>query len=61
MKCDCFMHIGATSAFNSTASQTKDFDPTGWELALVSTPSTDISAANERQLVGDLQVTFLDC
>lgn len=52
MKFDCFVHIGTTSAFNTTAAQTKDFDPTGWELALVSTPSTDISAANERQLVG---------
>lgn len=52
MKFDCFVLIGTPSAFNSTSAQTKDFDPTGWELALVSTPSTDISAANERQLVG---------
>ncbi|KAG5040799.1 hypothetical protein JHK82_012914 [Glycine max] len=51
---------GATSAFNSTASQTKDFDPTGWELALVSTPSTDISAANERQLAGGLDSLTLN-
>lgn len=45
------MHVGTASAFNSSAGQTKDFDPTGWELALVSTPRTDISSANERQLV----------
>jgi len=57
-KCDCFVLIGTTSAFNSTAAQTKDFDPTGWELALVSTPSTDISAANERQLVGPSRDLF---
>lgn len=31
--------------------QVKDLDPTGWELALVSTPSTDISSFQERQLV----------
>lgn len=59
MKCDCFVHVGAASAFNSSAAQTKNFDPTGWELALVSTPSTDISAVNERQLVGP-SLTFLD-
>ena len=52
MKCDCFVHVGTTSAFNSSAAQPKDFDPTGWELALVTTPSTDISSVNERQLVG---------
>lgn len=46
------MNIGTASAFNSSAAQTKNFDPTGWELALVSTPSTDISSVNERQLVG---------
>ncbi|KAK7368538.1 hypothetical protein VNO80_10565 [Phaseolus coccineus] len=51
---------GTTSAFNSTYAQTKDFDPTGWELALVSTPSTDISAANERQLAGGLDSLTLN-
>ncbi|QCD83674.1 putative clathrin assembly protein At2g01600 [Vigna unguiculata] len=51
---------GTPSAFNSTAAQTKDFDPTGWELALVSTPSTDISAANERQLAGGLDSLTLN-
>ncbi|KAK7399915.1 hypothetical protein VNO78_11112 [Psophocarpus tetragonolobus] len=51
---------GTTSAYNSTAVQPKDFDPTGWELALVSTPSTDISAANERQLAGGLDSLTLN-
>ncbi|KAJ1425384.1 Phosphoinositide-binding clathrin adaptor, domain 2 [Sesbania bispinosa] len=46
---------GTTSAFDSSAAQAKDFDPTGWELALVSTPSTNISSVNERQLVGYIQ------
>ncbi|KAF8040179.1 hypothetical protein BT93_B2417 [Corymbia citriodora subsp. variegata] len=49
----------ASSAFGSGATQAKDFDPTGWELALVSTPSTDISAANERQLAGGLDTLTL--
>ncbi|CAH8385065.1 unnamed protein product [Eruca vesicaria subsp. sativa] len=32
-----------------------NYDPSGWELALVSTPSNDISAATDRQLVMMLQ------
>lgn len=51
---------GTASAFNSSAAQTKDFDPTGWELALVSTPSTDISSVNERQLAGGLDSLTLN-
>ena len=51
---------GTTSTFNSSAAQTNDFDPTGWELALVSTPSTDISAVNERQLAGGLDSLTLN-
>lgn len=43
---------GAASVSDSNSGQTKGFDPTGWELALVTTPSTDISSATERQLVG---------
>lgn len=46
------MFADATPTFDSNAFQAKDFDPTGWELALVTTPSSDISSANERQLVG---------
>ncbi|TXG57164.1 hypothetical protein EZV62_018477 [Acer yangbiense] len=47
----------ASSTFDSSA---KDFDPTGWELALVTTPSTNISAANERQLAGGLDSLTLN-
>ncbi|CAL0324853.1 unnamed protein product [Lupinus luteus] len=50
----------ATSAFNPIATQTKDFDPTGWELALVSTPSTNISSVTERQLAGGLDTLTLN-
>lgn len=46
--------------FNSGAGLPKDFDPTGWELALVSTPSTNISSANERQLAGGLDSLTLN-
>lgn len=41
----------AVSTFHSNGVQAKDFDPTGWELALVTTPSGNLSSANERQLV----------
>ncbi|XP_011038608.1 PREDICTED: putative clathrin assembly protein At2g01600 [Populus euphratica] len=50
----------AAPTFNSAAGQAKDFDPTGWELALVSTPSSNISATNERQLAGGLDSLTLD-
>jgi len=43
--------IGST-ALDSSGAQARDFDPTEWEIALVSTPSTNISSVNERQLVG---------
>ncbi|XP_034930463.1 putative clathrin assembly protein At2g01600 isoform X1 [Populus alba] len=46
--------------FNSAAGQAKDFDPTGWELALVTTPSSNISATNERQLAGGLDSLTLN-
>ena len=48
----------AAPTFNSAAGQAKDFDPTGWELALVTTPSSNISTTNERQLVGLLFFLF---
>ncbi|KAB2084305.1 hypothetical protein E1A91_A05G337800v1 [Gossypium mustelinum] len=51
---------GTASEFNSSAGQPKDFDPTGWELALVTTPSTDISAPTERQLAGGLDSLTLN-
>ncbi|KAI3730666.1 hypothetical protein L1987_61838 [Smallanthus sonchifolius] len=40
--------------------QAKDFDPTGWELALVTTPSTDISSVQDRQLAGGLDSLTLN-
>lgn len=45
------MPVGASaSATASYPSQANGFDPTGWELALVTTPSSGTSV-NERQLV----------
>ncbi|KAI3720132.1 hypothetical protein L6452_21042 [Arctium lappa] len=44
----------------SAGVQAKDFDPTGWELALVTTPSTDISSFQERQLGGGLDSLTLN-
>lgn len=51
---------GNNSSSTSGFGQAKDFDPTGWELALVTTPSTDISAATERQLAGGLDTLTLN-
>ncbi|KAK1419867.1 hypothetical protein QVD17_29270 [Tagetes erecta] len=45
---------------SSSGFQPKDFDPTGWELALVSTPSTNISTVQERQLAGGLDSLTLN-
>ncbi|MFS7993003.1 putative ANTH domain, ENTH domain, phosphoinositide-binding clathrin adaptor, domain 2 [Helianthus anomalus] len=45
---------------SGSAFQTKDFDPTGWELALVSTPSTNISSVQERQMAGGLDSLTLN-
>ncbi|CAJ1932518.1 unnamed protein product [Sphenostylis stenocarpa] len=39
---------------DSRAAPATDFDPTGWELALVSTPCTAIASVNERELDGRL-------
>ncbi|KAK4409716.1 putative clathrin assembly protein [Sesamum angolense] len=44
---------------DSNVSQRKDFDPTGWELALVTTPSSNLSSVEEKQLAGGLDsLTF---
>ncbi|KAI4313755.1 hypothetical protein L6164_026710 [Bauhinia variegata] len=51
---------GTASTFDSSTVQAKDFDPTGWELALVTTPSTNISSVNERQLAGGLDSLTLN-
>ncbi|KAL8105833.1 putative clathrin assembly protein At2g01600 [Apium graveolens] len=40
--------------------QARDFDPTGWELALVNTPGTDISSVQDRQLAGGLDSLTLN-
>jgi hypothetical protein len=50
---------GAAPTFNSNASQAKDFDANGWELALVTTPSENISSVNERQLVSPYCLPFV--
>ncbi|KAF7808667.1 putative clathrin assembly protein [Senna tora] len=51
---------GTTSAFQSSAAQANDFDPTGWELALVATPSSNISSVNDRQLAGGMDTLTLN-
>ncbi|PIA63849.1 hypothetical protein AQUCO_00201285v1 [Aquilegia coerulea] len=38
----------------------KELDPSGWELALVTTPSSNISSANDRQLAGGLDSLTLN-
>lgn len=52
--------LAGTTPFDSNPAQPKDFDPTGWELALVTTPSSDLSAAQERQLVSPLNPFLKD-
>ncbi|GFP83535.1 putative clathrin assembly protein at1g14910 [Phtheirospermum japonicum] len=47
-------------ALGFESSQAKDFDPTGWELALVTTPSTNLSSVPERQLAGGLDSLTLN-
>nr|XP_043624038.1 putative clathrin assembly protein At2g01600 [Erigeron canadensis] len=49
---------GTSNGF--AGAQTKDLDLTGWELALVSTPSTDISSYQDRQLAGGLDSLTLN-
>lgn len=49
---------GASSADPSPL-QAKDLDPTGWELALVSTPGNNISSVQDRQLAGGLDTLTL--
>ncbi|XP_074295986.1 putative clathrin assembly protein At2g01600 [Silene latifolia] len=49
-----------SSTSNSGTATSKEFDPTGWELALVTTPSTDISSYTERQLAGGLDSLTLN-
>jgi hypothetical protein len=42
----------STSTTSTTGWQDKGFDPTGWELALVTAPSNMNSSAADSQLVG---------
>ncbi|KAE9450918.1 hypothetical protein C3L33_17182, partial [Rhododendron williamsianum] len=51
---------GTTSSLDSGGFQAKDLDPTGWELALVTTPSSNISSVNERQLAGGMDSLLLN-
>lgn len=54
------LDANAAPTFNAAGGQAKDFDPTGWELALVTTPSSNISSVNERQLAGGLDTLTLN-
>ncbi|XP_058079811.1 putative clathrin assembly protein At2g01600 isoform X2 [Magnolia sinica] len=49
---------GATASHDSNNMQANVLDPTGWELALVTTPSTNTSV--ERQLAGGMDSLTLD-
>ncbi|VFQ79464.1 unnamed protein product [Cuscuta campestris] len=49
-----------TSPFDLEAAHPKDFDPTGWELTLVTAPSSNLSTAQERQLAGGLDSLTLN-
>ncbi|KAH6827753.1 ENTH/ANTH/VHS superfamily protein [Perilla frutescens var. hirtella] len=51
-----------SAAVDSDASQAKWFDPSGWELALVTTPSSNanLPSVQERQLEGGLDSLTLD-
>ncbi|XP_010274743.1 PREDICTED: putative clathrin assembly protein At2g01600 [Nelumbo nucifera] len=48
------------SSHDNGTVQAKDIDPTGWELALVTTPSSNISSVTERQLAGGLDTLTLN-
>ncbi|KAL8258247.1 hypothetical protein R6Q59_030288 [Mikania micrantha] len=52
--------VPSDSVSSGSAFQAKDFDPTGWELALVTTPSPDISSVQDRQLAGGLDSLTLN-
>ncbi|XP_047970888.1 putative clathrin assembly protein At2g01600 [Salvia hispanica] len=49
-----------TTPFDSDTSQAKSFDPSGWELALVTTPSTNLSSLQQSQLGGGLDSLTLE-
>ncbi|XP_042503637.1 putative clathrin assembly protein At2g01600 [Macadamia integrifolia] len=49
-----------SASYDSSAFDAKVLDPTGWELALVTTPSSNLSTVNERQLAGGLDSLTLN-
>ncbi|CAN6336913.1 unnamed protein product [Urochloa humidicola] len=49
-----------TSTTGNTTFQDKGFDPTGWELALVTAPSTTTTSASSSQLGGGFDKLILD-
>ncbi|GER37360.1 ENTH/ANTH/VHS superfamily protein [Striga asiatica] len=54
-------HAADTAEVGSNSPQPKDFDPTGWELALVTSPSNNSSSSvPERQLAGGLDLLTLE-
>lgn len=55
----CNITGGETSTSGTATLQDKGFDPTGWELALVTTPSTNTnSMAMDSNLVGFLTLSL---
>lgn len=49
-----------SSGTTSAPLQARDLDPTGWELALVTTPGSNISSVQDRQLAGGLDSLTLN-
>ncbi|MCL7042545.1 hypothetical protein MKW94_021299 [Papaver nudicaule] len=52
--------LAIVSSDSSASALPTEFDPSGWELALVTTPGTNISSANDRQLGGGLDTLTLN-
>nr|GEV97603.1 putative clathrin assembly protein At2g01600 [Tanacetum cinerariifolium] len=52
--------VSSDATTSGSGFQAKEYDPTGWELALVSTPSADISSVQDRQLAGGLDSLTLN-
>ncbi|KAM7484672.1 hypothetical protein LguiA_000681 [Lonicera macranthoides] len=49
-----------STSFETSGFQVKDWDPSGWELALVTAPSNNISSVQERQLAGGMDTLILN-
>ncbi|KAI3995469.1 hypothetical protein MKX01_039513 [Papaver californicum] len=52
--------LAIVSSDSSAPAPPNEFDPSGWELALVSTPGANTSSANDRQLGGGLDTVILN-